>query len=153
MLLNKYLLTLVVYFLLLLCTLTSSAIAQQERRLSPCACPTLVAINETAAPLDSWKVVPGVRSRKFERISIFNRNSDGMEFELAPDEHTKNGNRITQNWNLKGYRTMKVFIRCRYHDTSVNLEMDLPPNVETCTLRFVSGKSAIIEGSSDMYCQ
>lgn len=116
-------------------------------------CPAVLAVTETAAPAAGFNAAPEKVQHAFERISVFNGQPGGSEFELAPDGQKQEGARVIQTWALKGYRTMNIFLRCRYHDTSVVLWRDVPPGVETCTLRFTADSRGRITGKSEMECR
>ncbi len=132
---------------------SSAALAQQGKLPTPVVCPANITVIEDAAPVSSWEVVPTKEQRKFERISVYNVGSDKQEFDLAPDDQAQNGDGFTQTWHLKGYRTMSLFVRCRYHDTSVVLLRELAPEVNTCTLRFTTDAKGNITGESNMECR
>jgi hypothetical protein len=132
---------------------SSAALAQQTQLPNPVLCPANITALEDAAPVSGWEVVPEKAQRKFERISVYNVGADKQEFDLAPDDQAQNRNRFTQTWHLKGYRTMSLFVRCRYHDTSVVLLRELTPQVNTCTLRFTTDAKGNIAGESNMECR
>jgi hypothetical protein len=137
----------------LACSAFSHAKAQQRQSSTVVVCPASIDVTESVVPTPGWSVGSAKQQRRFERISIYNGRVGGREFELAPDDQKEEGNRITQTWSLKGYRTMNIFLRCRYHDTSAVLYMDLPPETQTCSLRFVADKRGTIVGQSDMTCR
>jgi hypothetical protein len=60
---------------------------------------------------------------------------------------------VVQTWNLNAYRTMNIFLRCRYRDTSVVLSMDLPPNLQTCTFSFETDSKGKITGKPGLLCR
>ena len=103
--------------------------------------------------MSNWSVGQAKAQRSFERISVYNVGADGQEFDLAPDDQKEKGKKITQTWNVKEYRSLKVFMRCRYSGTSVVLLRELPPEVTTCTLRFTNAASGIVAGESSMECR
>jgi hypothetical protein len=85
----------------------------------------------------------------FDRVSIFNGKQGGQEYELAPDDEKKVRGRVTQSWFLKDYRTMNIFLRCRYQGTEMVISRDIPANVQTCTFAFdISAKGNITGGRS-----
>ncbi len=127
--------------------------AQQKQTSLPVVCPANIAIEETAAPAPGWSVSTAKSQHSFERISVYNVGADGQEFDLAPDDQKEKGKRITQTWNVKDYRSLKVFMRCRYQDTSVVLLRELPSAVTTCTLRFANAANGIVAGESSMECR
>jgi hypothetical protein len=116
-------------------------------------CPPSITVTESAAAIPGWNVSTAKVEHAFERISVFNGKPGEREFDLAPDDQKQAGNRVTQTWTLKPYRTMNIFLRCRYHDTAVVLFMDLPPNIENCELRFTADTRGRITGKSDMECR
>ena len=85
----------------------------------------------------------------FDRISIYNGKQGGQEYELAPDDDKKVGVKVTQSWLLKDYRSMNIFLRCRYQGTEAVIARDIPANFQTCTFKFdISPKGAISGGRS-----
>jgi hypothetical protein len=117
------------------------------------SCPEKVSVSETIAATQGWKSTPGQSDRAFERVSIFNGNAGGKEYELAPDEEKQAGGKIVQTWKLKDYRSMNIFLRCRYHDTPAVLLRDLPSNLATCTLTFALDKKGNFIGKSAVVCR
>jgi hypothetical protein len=103
--------------------------------------------------MQGWKGSPGQSERAFERVSIFNGIAGGKEYELAPDEEKQAGGKIVQTWKLKDYRSMNIFLRCRYHDTPAVLLRDLPKNLATCTLTFALDKKGNFIGKSAVVCR
>jgi len=116
-------------------------------------CPDKVTVSETIAPVPGWKSTPSASGHAFERISIFNGIAGGKEYELAPDEEKQAVGKIAQTWKLKDYRSMNIFLRCRYHDTAAVLVRDLPANVVTCTLTFALDKKGNFIGKSAVVCR
>jgi hypothetical protein len=127
--------------------------AQQKQASLPVVCPANIAVVETTTPAPGWSVAPAKSQHSFERISVYNVGADGQEFDLAPDDQKEKGKKITQTWNVKDYRSLKVSMRCRYSDTSVVLLRELPPDITTCTLRFTNAASGIVAGESSMECR
>jgi hypothetical protein len=130
----------------------SSAHAQQKPASPSIACPASIAVNESVAALLGWSPESAKTRRAFERISVYNRDTAGREYDLAPDDQKQDGKRITQNWNVKAYRTMAVYVRCRYRDTSVALSQELPPAVGSCTFRYVAGSHGEVAAKPEMDC-
>jgi hypothetical protein len=126
---------------------------QPAKAALPVVCPATITVNESVAPVLGWMVTASKTQHAFERISVYNGKSGGEEYDLAPDNEKRQGNRIAQVWMLKGYRTMNIFLRCRYRDTSAVLTMDLPPRLETCALRFTADTQGRVAGESDMECR
>lgn len=116
-------------------------------------CPATVEVTESVTPSPPWNAGPAKHPRKFERISIYNGKAGEREFELAPDNQKQEGNKITQTWRLKAYRTTNIFLRCRYSGTSAVLYTNLPPEIETCTFRFLTDRKGAIIGQSEMVCR
>jgi hypothetical protein len=99
-------------------------------------------------------IAAGKVEHRFERVSIYNGTAGGKEFELAPDEGKDSaGPKIVQAWNLKDYRSMNIFLRCRYHDTDVVKNLDAPANLQTCTLTFTLDKKGVYVGKSTLLCR
>ena len=95
---------------------------------------------------------PGA-AHEFERINIYNGKPGGEEYDLAPDDQTENGRRITQVWFLKDYRTMSIFLRCRYHGTTAVTTLDVPAKYQKCSLTFEMDKKNAIVGKSEFACK
>jgi hypothetical protein len=92
---------------------------------------------------------PATAGHPFDRVSIYNGKQGGQEYELAPDDDKKVGGKVTQAWFLKDYRTMNIFLRCRYQGTDTVISKDIPANVQTCTFVFdISAKGDITGGRS-----
>ena len=153
MLLNDGRLPSILFFCLLICATPSRGTAQQQPASKEIVCPAILEVNESILPIPGWNTTPARQQHKFERISIFNGTPGDKEFELAPDDEKQQGTRVTQTWSLKDYRTMNIFLRCRYHDTPVVVYKDLPAEIRTCTLRFSTDKKGTIIGQSDMICR
>lgn len=127
--------------------------AQQKQTSTPVVCPASIAVAETTAPAPGWSVAPAKTQHSFERISVYNVGADGQEFDLAPDDQKEKGKKITQTWKVKDYRSLKVFMRCRYSGTAVVLLRELPPEITTCTLQFTYVGAGIVAGESSMECR
>lgn len=127
--------------------------AQQAARKQTLSCPAAIRVTETARAVDGWKGSSVTVERPFERISIYNGEDGGKEYELAPDEQKEEGKRISQLWNLKGYRTMNIFMRCRYRDTGAVLSTNVPTSVETCRFVFELDPKGKIMGKPTAGCQ
>jgi len=85
----------------------------------------------------------------FDRVSIYNGKQGGQEYELAPDDEKKVRAKVTQSWFLKDYRTMNIFLRCRYQGMEMVIAKDIPANIQTCTFAFdISPKGEITGGRS-----
>ncbi len=150
---NSCALSVPVCFLLLGVTVTPRVDAQVRTGASSVTCPATIEVTESASLVPGWTSAPGKRVRKFENASIYNGEPGGKEFELAPDEQKDDGAKVLQTWRLRGYRTMNVFLRCRYQDTAAALQIDLPLRIETCTFRFSITKKGAIVGSRELVCR
>jgi len=131
----------------------SIAGAQDKSVASSVVCPANITVAESVAPISGWTGAPAKAQHSFQRISVYNGTPGNQEYDLAPDDEKEKGTRITQTWDLKAYRTMNIFLRCRYHDTSVVLLRDLPPDLTACTLRFSLNAKGDIVGDSSMECR
>lgn len=127
--------------------------AQDKQTPARVVCPSNITVVETVAPISGWSVVPATSRRKFERISVYNGSPGGQEYDLAPDDQKEKGKKITQTWDVKAYRSMNVFIRCRYHDTSVVLLRELSSDVTSCTLQFTAATNGTVSADSTMECR
>jgi hypothetical protein len=94
-----------------------AVVGSVNSRTAAGSCPATVTVNESIASPALRQSGPVSVERSFERISVYNGKNGGEEFELAPDNRQRTGTSILQTWNLKAYRTMNVFIRCRYRST------------------------------------
>jgi hypothetical protein len=92
-------------------------------------------------------------AREFERINIYNGKSGGEEYDLAPDDQTEAGRKITQTWFLKDYRSMPIFVRCRYRGTTAVTTVDVPAKYQKCTFSFEMDKKNAIAGKSEFSCR
>ena len=109
---------------------------------TPLTCPaTMTAAGATGA------------AHEFERINIYNGKSGGEEYDLAPDDQTEAGRKITQVWMLKDYRSMPIFVRCRYRGTNAVTTLDVPAKYQKCTLTFEMDKKNTIIGKSEFSCK
>jgi hypothetical protein len=122
---------------------------------SPAAlsCPESVAVVETAQPAPGWTPASLIAQHVFEGISVYNGTAGAKEYDLAPDEQRKEGGSTVQVWKLAGYRTMNIFLRCRYRDTAVTLSADVPASIETCRQTIRLDSRGKITGKSEMVCQ
>ena len=89
----------------------------------------------------------------FDRVSIFNGKQGGQEYDLAPDDEKNVRGKITQTWFLKDYRSMNIFLRCRYQGTEAVISKDIPANVQTCTLTFDISPKGEITGGRSFVCR
>ena len=119
----------------------------------PLSCPSTLKVTETASPVDGWKSVSTPKEHNFERVSIYNIDKEGREYDLAPDDQARTTAKIVQAWKLKDYRSMKIFLRCRYHDTAVVLSTEAPPALTRCTFTFALDKNGNFIGKSDLLCR
>ena len=133
----------------------SGAIAALGQSSSPISltCPSAVKVTETAAPIDGWKSSSTPREHNFERVSIYNIDKEGREYDLAPDDQAGTGGKVVQSWKLKDYRSMKIFLRCRYHDTAAVLYTEAPAALTRCTFTFALDKNGSFIGKSDLVCR
>ena len=129
-----------------------AARAQPTPAAAAVACPETIAVTESAAPPNGWEAIGAKVEHQFDRVSIFNGKSGGQEYDQAPDDEKATGRKVVQTWVLKDYRSMNLFARCRYHDTPVTLNKDLPAPLALCTLAFEILKDGTITGISTAVC-
>ena len=91
-------------------------------------------------------------SHAFLNASVYNGTPGKEEYELKPDDETRHGKKVTLSWNLKDYRDMNLFVRCRYHDTSSTVTKDLPAQLTTCSVTLELNARHDIVGKSEMSC-
>ena len=135
------------------CAVALAAFGQAKPASATVSCPETLKVTESAAPVPGWKAAGGQAEHAFERISVFNGNAGGQEYDLAPDDEKNRAGKIVQTWNLKNYRSMNIFLRCRYHDTPAVLFMDLPVNLSACTLSFKLDQKGTFLGKSSVLCR
>jgi hypothetical protein len=130
------------WFAVLLVLAVSIALAAETP--TPLTCPATLnpsgASGQGAAP-------------QFERINIYNGKPGGEEYDLAPDDQTEAGRKITQMWFLKDYRSMPIFVRCRYRGTKAVTTLDVPAKYQKCTFTFEMDKQGTITGKSEFGCK
>ena len=129
------------------------AVLAQAQSASPLSCSETLKVVETATPPAGWKAAGGQSEHAFQRISIYNGTPGGQEYDLAPDGEKNVAGKTIQTWNLKDYRTMNLFLRCRYHDTSATLFMDVPVSYTSCTFTFALDKKGVFIGKSNLLCR
>jgi hypothetical protein len=130
------------------------AVPPQQSRgsQSELSCPAHLTIAETTTSPDGWTVRGSQAERPFERISVFNEDS-AHDYDLAPDDQKQDGSKVSQTWDLNSYRTLPLFLTCRYQGTAVVLVKELPRSVVTCTLNFRIDRNGEITGTSTMACK
>ena len=133
---------------LVLAIVASTHIYAQNTAPATLTCPATIDVTETPSPVPGWQTATSVVNKRFQRVSIFNADSGGREFDLAPDDQNEERGRTTQTWKLKGYRTMHLFLRCRYNGTPVVLTKDIPAAFQTCALSFFLEKGGAISKPS-----
>ncbi len=118
----------------------------------PLVCPPAITVAVAAEHVEGWSAQPEKAQHPFERISVFNRDR-AHDYDLAPDSEQRNGSKVSQSWNLKDYRSLPIFLSCRYHDTPVTLSKELPASLSTCSLTFQLDRNGKITGESYMACR
>jgi hypothetical protein len=111
-----------------------------------------VTVSEAAPAPEGWSVRTAQVKQSFERISVFNKDSE-HEYDLAPDGQKQEGSKVSQTWNLNGYRTAPLFLARRYQGTEVVLVRQIPESVATCTQSFQTDRSGRVVGRSTMACR
>src|SRR4051812_14300227 len=96
---------------------------------------------------------PAAEGHPFDRVSIYNGKQGGQEYELAPDDDKKAGTKVTQIWMLKDYRSMNIFLRCRYQGTQVVRTLDIPASLQACTFVFDISRNGKITGGRSFACR
>jgi hypothetical protein len=129
---------------------TFTALAQSPATL---ICPEKVTVSEAITPVPGWRSTASQSEHAFERVSVYNGAAGGQEYELAPDDEKRTAGKIAQTWKLKDYRTMNVFLRCRYHNTSAVLVRDAPESLQTCIFDFALDKNGSFIGKSALVCR
>jgi hypothetical protein len=136
----------------------------RQATTSSITCPPEIKSTETAeaqgpqgpqgppGPQGAWRSEPSTKVARFERISVFNEQQ-GRRFDLAPDTQKRRGTQVTQVWTLRAYRSLPVFLQCRYHGTEASLITQVPDGIERCTLQFSMGARGRVSGASSMICR
>jgi len=89
----------------------------------------------------------------FLRINIYNGTPGGQEYDLAPDSERKSGHKMAQVWNLKDYRSMPIFVRCRYRGTDAATNVNVPAEYRKCRFTFELDKNNEIAGKPEFSCK
>jgi len=127
--------------------------ALAQKSVAALSCPEKLTVTETVTPVEGWKASGGKSDHAFERVSVYNGTAGGQEYDLAPDSQSQMSTHVTQTWNLKDYRSMNIFLRCRYHDTAAVLIRDVPAGIQACTFTFTSEKKGDFLGKSAVTCR
>lgn len=135
------------YRLVAILTLATAAGAQTIE------CPAAITVTEKLSAVPGWRAPEAKSEKQFERVSIYNGDDGGREYQLAPPQQKEDGRRITQTWPLKDYRDMNLFLRCHYRDTQAVLSMDIPPGIAACTFTFTLDARARITGKAAAVCR
>jgi len=138
---------------LLLATTLAAALSAAAQAPATLGCPDEVSLSETIAAPAGWKSLGSQSQHAFERASVYNGVAGGQEYELAPDDERRAAGQIVQTWKLKDYRSMNIFLRCRYHNTAAVLLRDVPANLGKCTLTFTLDKGGNFTGRSVLTCR
>ena len=138
---------------LLFLMLTASWGDAQSGSTPTVRCPASISVIETAQSLAGWKPDSATTTHAFERISVYNGTAGAQEYDLAPDEQKKEGNNTVQVWKVAAYRSMNVFLRCRYRDTGAAVSMDLPASITSCRQTIRLDAKGKIAGKPEMVCQ
>lgn len=128
----------------------ATAVASRSQTV---ACPETITVTESAEATGGWHSTSTKADHPFARVSVYNGKQGAEEYDLAPDDEKASGRATVQTWVLKDYRSMNLFLRCRYHDTSVTLAMDLPAQLDTCTFTFEIRKDGTITGKPAAVCR
>lgn len=115
----------------------------------PITCPAQVS---GAAP-QGWTGPNADKAAPFERVSVFNRDKDGKNYDLAPDDEKDQGSHITQVWELTDYRDLPLLLRCRYKGTEATLTRELPAELKTCTFTYTAGKHGEVVAKPSVKCE
>lgn len=117
------------YLLLLLAAFPLSA-------ADPVSCPAQVQVRQQlAAPVPGWS--PGLDKlpNALAGITFF----DGKPEEnasLAPDKQSRVGGKDVLVWTFDPASSRPTFLACRYANTSVTLQRELPKTVRSCTVTY-----------------
>lgn len=98
----------------------------------PVACPVTLPVSERATAPEGWKSEEKTQTRALLRLSVFNVDAKGTEFDLAPDASKSTPAGTEQAWILSGYRDMKLVVRCHYRNTEATITRELPATLKEC---------------------
>jgi hypothetical protein len=119
----------------------------------PFGCPASLQGSVSLAPPAGWQAKTSSPKLSLQGVSIYNLREDGLrEFELAPDESHRHVNHVTQLWNLGGYRTLKIYVRCIF-DQQVSISREIPIALTTCQMEFDVDKLSRMMGSPKISCR
>lgn len=125
----------------------------QEGPNVPFGCPASLQGSLSVAPPAGWQLKTSSPRFDLQGVSIYNLREDGLrEFELAPDESHRQADHVTQLWNLNGYRTLKIFVRCVF-DQQVSISKEIPAALTTCQMDFDVDKSHRMMGRPHISCR
>jgi hypothetical protein len=100
-----------------------------------------------------WTGTASAREAAFLRISVLNRDKDGEEYDLAPDDDKRQGKQIVQHWKLGFYRELPLYLRCRYRGTEATVMRELPPGLKQCEFRYVAGAHGEVVSKPEVDCR
>lgn len=127
-----------------------SGAAQDSRNF---ACPSTLTVTEQAQTPNGWSGAAVKGEHPFKTAKIYNGDPGKNEFDLKPDDQTKQGKSLILSWTLKEYRDMNLFVRCFYHDTNATVTANVPSALTKCSVTLEMTSSNQIVGKSQMKCQ
>jgi hypothetical protein len=120
---------------------------------APFSCPATLVVAEQPRPTPGWSGASGNNEHRFKTVSVYNGHSGKEEYELKPNDESKQGHAVTLSWRLKDYRDMNLFVRCFYYDTQATITADLPARLSTCSVSLQLDAKNEITGRSTMSCR
>lgn len=102
---------------------------------------------------EGWSGQAATKDAAFERISVFNKDKDGQEYDLAPDDESRDGKRVVQTWKLSDYRDMPLLLRCHYQGTDAAIARELAPELKSCIFRYEPGPHGEVAGKPEARCE
>jgi hypothetical protein len=137
----------------LLCLACAAMLSSQTAAPARFTCPSTIAIAETPSVQPPWHAEAARSDHSFQRPSIYNGQPGGQEYDLAPDDEKNQGRQVHQTWDLSGYRSMNLFVRCRYNGTAATLVSNLATQLKTCSFSFrnVEGNQPVASPSFECH--
>lgn len=114
----------------------------------PLSCPATVQVRQQlAAPVPGWSAGIDKLPNALAGITFFDGSPSGNA-SLAPDKQSRVSGKEVAVWTFDPANSRPAFLACRYANTSVTLQRELPKAVRSCTVTYnpretVSGLPAI----------
>jgi hypothetical protein len=117
------------------------------------ACPSTLTVTEQAQTPVGWSGANAKGEHQLKTAKVYNGDAGKKEFDLKPDDQTKQGKNLILSWSLKDYRDMNLFARCFYYDTNATVTANIPSALTKCSVTLEMTSNNQIVGKSQMKCQ